>query len=55
MKLRLGFLASHGGTNMQAIIDACKPFHWIDQFPIVNAPSPEVMAKAREKSGYLMD
>ena len=23
-KLRLGFLASHGGSNMQAIIDACK-------------------------------
>ena len=23
-KLRLGFLASHGGTNLQAIIDACK-------------------------------
>jgi phosphoribosylglycinamide formyltransferase 1 len=23
-KLKIGFLASHGGTNMQAIIDACK-------------------------------
>lgn len=23
-KLRLGFFASHGGSNMQAIIDACK-------------------------------
>jgi len=23
-RLRLGFLASHGGSNMQAIIDACK-------------------------------
>ena len=23
-KLRLGFLASHGGSNLQAIIDACK-------------------------------
>lgn len=23
-RLKLGFLASHGGTNMQAIIDACK-------------------------------
>lgn len=23
-RLRLGFFASHGGTNMQAIIDACK-------------------------------
>ena len=26
-KLHLGFLASHGGTNMQAIIDACKEGH----------------------------
>ncbi len=24
MSMRLGFLASHGGTNMQAIIDACR-------------------------------
>src|SRR5262249_34894338 len=24
MKLRLGFLASHGGSNLQAIIDACR-------------------------------
>lgn len=24
MELRLGFLASHNGTNMQAIIDACR-------------------------------
>jgi len=24
MKLRLGFLASHGGTNVQAILDACR-------------------------------
>jgi len=24
VKLKLGFLASHGGSNMQAIIDACK-------------------------------
>jgi phosphoribosylglycinamide formyltransferase 1 len=24
MKLRLGFLASHGGSNVQAIIDACR-------------------------------
>lgn len=24
MKLRIGILASHGGSNMQAIIDACK-------------------------------
>ena len=24
VNLRLGVLASHGGTNLQAIVDACK-------------------------------
>jgi len=32
--LRLGFLASHGGSNMQAIIDACKA-HRLDAVPCV--------------------
>jgi UbiD family decarboxylase len=42
-------------TNSRAIIDACRPFHWKDDFPPVNAPSPEVARKAREKFGYLLD
>ncbi len=42
-------------TNSRAIIDACRPFHWKDDFPPVNAPSQEVARKAREKFGYLLD
>ena len=42
-------------TNSRAIIDACRPFHWRDDFPKVNAPSPEVARKAREKFGWLME
>ena len=42
-------------TNSRAIIDACRPFHWRDQFPPVNMPSKEVMRKAREKFGYLVE
>jgi len=41
-------------TNSRAIIDATRPFEWRDKFPKVNAPSPEVARKAREKFGYLM-
>ena len=41
--------ASGDITNSRAIIDACKPFHWKDEFPMVNAPGPEVLKEAREK------
>ena len=42
-------------TNSRAIIDACRPFHWKDEFPAVNAPSPELAKESREKWGYLCD
>ena len=42
-------------THSVAVIDACRPFHWLDQFPMANAPSAEVLRKAEEKFGYLMD
>ncbi len=41
-------------TNSRAVIDATRPFEWRDKFPKVNAPSPEVSRKAREKFGYLL-
>jgi len=41
-------------THSVAVIDACIPFHWRDQFPMSNAPSPEVTRKSEEKYGYLM-
>ena len=47
--------AIRNNTHSVAVIDACKPFHWLDKFPMVNAPSPELLQKAREKFGYLLD
>ena len=31
-------------TNSRAVIDACRPFHWRDKFPKVNAPTLEERA-----------
>ena len=42
-------------THSVAVIDACRPFHWRDKFPPANTPSPEVMRKARERFGWLLD
>jgi 4-hydroxy-3-polyprenylbenzoate decarboxylase len=42
-------------THSVAIINACKPYHWRDQFPPSNTPSPETMRRAREKFGWLLD
>ena len=41
--------------NSRAIIDACRPFAWKDKFPKVNAPSPEVARRTREKWSYLLE
>jgi UbiD family decarboxylase len=41
-------------TNSRAIIDACRPWHWRDQFPAVNMPSPEERRIGMEKFGHLM-
>ena len=41
-------------TNSRAVIDATRPFEWMDKFPKVNAPSPEVARKAHERFGYLL-
>jgi UbiD family decarboxylase len=41
-------------TNSRAVIDACRPYHWRDQFAKVNMPSPEDARQAREKFGYLL-
>jgi 4-hydroxy-3-polyprenylbenzoate decarboxylase len=42
-------------TNSRLIIDACRPFHWRDQFPDLNRSSPELRRRAKEKFGYLVD
>ena len=41
--------------NSRAIIDACRPFHWKDDFQEVNAPSPEARREAWDKWGHLRD
>jgi UbiD family decarboxylase len=42
-------------TNSRAVIDACRPYHWRDQFAKVNMPSPEDSRRAMEKFGYLLN
>jgi len=37
--------------NSRAIIDATRPFHWRNEFPLVNAPSPELRKEAMERWG----
>ncbi|MEA2937996.1 MAG: hypothetical protein QOC56_1500 [Alphaproteobacteria bacterium] len=41
-------------TNSRAIIDACRPYHWRDQFPKSIAPTPEFAKEAAEKWSYLV-
>jgi 4-hydroxy-3-polyprenylbenzoate decarboxylase len=40
-------------TNSRAVIDACRPWHWRDQFPKVSTPSPEERRLAQERFGHL--
>ncbi len=35
--------------NNRAVVDACRPYDWIDDFPIVAEASPELKAKVRGK------
>ncbi|MGE0627939.1 MAG: UbiD family decarboxylase [Hyphomicrobiaceae bacterium] len=42
-------------THSVAIINACRPWAWRDRFPPANTPSAEVMAKAKEKFGWLVE
>lgn len=46
--------AAGDNTNSRAIIDACRPWHWRDQFPKVNRPSREMRAVALERFGDLL-
>jgi 4-hydroxy-3-polyprenylbenzoate decarboxylase len=41
-------------TNSRAIIDACRPFHWRDDFAKVNMPSRETAETAHRKFGCLL-
>ena len=41
--------------NSRALIDACRPFHWKDEFPHVAESSPELKKKTLEKFGWILD
>ncbi len=38
-------------SNSRAVINACRPYEWKDDFPAVSATSPELEAKLVEKYG----
>jgi len=42
-------------TNSRAIIDACRPFHWKDEFPAVNSPPAEVVRELQRKWAHLAE
>lgn len=39
--------------NSRAIIDACRPFDWIEEFPVVAESSPGLRRQVRDKWGFL--
>jgi hypothetical protein len=39
--------------NSRALIDACKPFDWIDEFPAVAESSPEYLESIKNKWRHL--
>ena len=40
-----------GYTSDRVLIDACRPYKWMDQFPAVNAFTKEFKAQDRNTSG----
>ncbi len=42
-------------TNSRALIDACRPYEWRDQFPPINVPPRGEREAARERWGYLLE
>jgi len=47
--------ASKNFKNRRMIIDACRPFHWRDEFPEINQPSADSAKRTHEKFGYLLE
>jgi 4-hydroxy-3-polyprenylbenzoate decarboxylase len=43
------------GLSSRAIIDACRPYEWLKDFPPVAESSPEVRRAAQEKWGKILD
>src|SRR3989454_18168 len=43
------------GHSSRAVIDACRPYEWMSEFPPVAESSPEVRRAAEEKWGKILD
>ncbi len=41
--------------NAKAIIDATKPFEWLDEFPKAVTADPEIMRRVKEKWGFIQE
>ncbi len=41
-------------TSSRAIIDACRPFHWMKEFPKVHALNPEEIARVAAKWSHIL-
>jgi len=41
--------------NSRAIIDACRPFEWMKDFPPVSGASKELKDKVKKKYRFLTD
>ncbi|HEY5607651.1 MAG TPA: UbiD family decarboxylase [Alphaproteobacteria bacterium] len=41
--------------NSRALVDACRPYDWKDEFPPVAESSPELKAKTKAKWGHILD
>lgn len=46
--------AAHRGHSSRAVIDACRPYEWIKDFPPVAESSPEVRRAAEAKWGKIL-
>ncbi|MBI2304914.1 MAG: UbiD family decarboxylase [Chloroflexi bacterium] len=42
------------GFNSRLIIDACKPWEWLEEFPPAIGPSPEYRRETRDKWGWIL-
>ncbi|MGD0024958.1 MAG: UbiD family decarboxylase [Xanthobacteraceae bacterium] len=42
-------------TSSRMIINACRPYHWRDQFPAAVKPTADMARRARQKFGWLLD
>ncbi len=40
-------------VNSRAVIDACRPFEWMHEFPEVAESPPEMQAQIRQKFAHL--